>query len=102
MFKTNWEQLMSMSDLETVHNYYERKVFQEINEHYHDVDLDTDQLADMACIALNRIEPKYIRYDIDMSFYMSSAEYHQHRSRVKKAVKKAYKKIKKFKSKKDL
>ncbi len=86
---------MSMSDLETVHNYYERKVFQEVHENYHDSGLDSDQLADMACIALNRIAPKYIRYDIDMSFYMSSSEYHEHRQLVKKAVKKAYKKIKK-------
>lgn len=87
---------MSMSDLETVHNYYERKVFQEISEYYHDLGLDTSQLADMACIALNRISPKYIRYDIDMSFYMSATEYHEHKNRVKKAVKRAYKKIKKL------
>lgn len=87
---------MSMSDLETVHNYYERKVFQEINDHYHGLELDSNQLADLACIALNRIAPKYIRYDIDMSFYMSSQEFHEHEYRVKKAVRKAYKKIKKL------
>lgn len=87
---------MSMSDLETVHNFYERKVFQEINEHYHDRGLDSNQLADMACIALNRIPPKYIRYDIDMSFYMSSLEWHDHERRVKNAVKKAFKRIKKY------
>ncbi|BBP42860.1 late competence development ComFB family protein [Thiosulfativibrio zosterae] len=85
---------MSMSDLETVHNYYERKVFQEVHENYTHSGLTSNQLADMACIALNRIPPKYIRYDIDMSFYMSGSEYLEHEAKVKKAVKKAYRKIK--------
>lgn len=85
---------MIMTDLETVHNYYERKVFQEIHENYTHSGLGSNQLADMACIALNRIPPKYIRFDIDMSFYMSGAEYLEHEAKVKKAVKKAYRKIK--------
>lgn len=84
-----------MSDLETVHNYYERKVFQEINTKYLNSGLDGGQLADMACIALNRISPKYIRYDIDMSFYMSGEEYYAHEKKVRKAVRKAFKTVNK-------
>ena len=76
--------------LDTVHNYYERLVFNEINDLYED-DFDENELADMACIALNRISPRYIRYDIDMSFYMSSEEHYEIQKRVSKAVKKAYK-----------
>lgn len=85
-----------MSDLETVHNFYEKKVFDEINENYLDAGLTENQLADLACIALNRIPPKYIRYDIDMSFYMSGEEHHEVEDRVQKAVSKAYKKLKKL------
>ncbi|PLA73774.1 competence protein ComFB [Hydrogenovibrio sp. SC-1] len=85
-----------MSDLETVHNYYERPIFNYIQEHYYDCGLTENQLADMACIALNRIPPRYIRYDIDMSFYMSAAEHLEIEERVKKAVAKAYKKVKKL------
>ncbi|MDA3807613.1 MAG: late competence development ComFB family protein [Thiomicrorhabdus sp.] len=81
--------------MDTVHNYYERLVFNEIKEYYADKIDDEDTLADMACIALNRIVPRYIRYDIDMSFYMSTAEYIEVELRVAKAVKKAYKKINK-------
>lgn len=81
---------------DTVHNYYDRLVFNEINDNYHDKGLDEQQLADMACIALNRIPPRYIRYDIDMSFYMSTEEHIEVEERVKKAVRKAYKKIKKL------
>lgn len=82
-----------MSDLESVHNYYERPIFNHIQENYYDSDLTENQLADMACIALNRIPPRYIRYDIDMSFYMSGAEHLEIEDRVKKAVQKAYKKV---------
>lgn len=83
-----------MSELETVHNHYERKVFEEINDNYIDKNLPDTQLADLACIALNRIPPRYIRHDIDMSFYMSSEEYNEIESRVSVAVKMAYKKLK--------
>ena len=83
-----------MSELESVHNHYERKVFEEVNDNYIDKNLSDTQLADLACIALNRIPPRYIRHDIDMSFYMSSEEYNKIESRVSVAVKMAYKKLK--------
>ncbi|GEM_PF-5412006 len=39
-----------MSELETVHNYYERKVVDEINSNYLESGLNDTQLADLACI----------------------------------------------------
>lgn len=78
---------------DTVHNYYDRLVFNEINEHYRGHGLDEHQIEDMACIALNRLPPRYIRYDIDMSFYMSGTEHIEIQKKVAKAVRKAYKKI---------
>lgn len=83
-------------EFDSVHNYYERLVIDEIREHYSHNELDADQLADMACIALNQIQPRYIRHDVDMSFFMSSAEYVMARDMVHKAVKNAYKKIRKY------
>ncbi|AZR82758.1 competence protein ComFB [Thiomicrospira sp. S5] len=85
-----------MSALETVHNYYERPVFNFIQENYRNSGLTDNQLADMACIALNRIAPRYIRHDIDMSFYMSGQEHLEIQARIEKAVKKAFKKVKKL------
>lgn len=78
---------------DTVHNYYDRLVFNEINEHYKDRGLDDHQIEDMACIALNRLPPRYIRYDIDMSFYLSGKEHLDIQKKVAKAVRKAHKKI---------
>lgn len=81
--------------LDSVHNYYERLVFNEIKENYSNL-LEPEELADMACIALNRLQPKYIRYDIDMSFFMTPDQYLEVEKNVNKACKKAYKKILKF------
>lgn len=81
--------------MDSVHNYFERLVFNEIKENYSDKFDDANVLADMACIALNRIPARYIRYDIDMSFYMSVEEHIEVEKKVKKAVKKAYRKVKK-------
>lgn len=83
-------------EFDSVHNYYERLVFDEVGEHYRHSELNEEQLADMACIALNQIQPRYIRHDVDMSFFMSSAEYIMAHDMVHKAVKNAYKKIRKY------
>jgi len=91
----------SIMPMDSVHNYFERLVFNEINEFYSDKFEDSNALADMACIALNRIAPRYIRYDIDMSFYMSVDEHVAVENKVKKAVKKAYKKVKQFEHEKE-
>jgi len=60
----------------TVHNYYERSVFNQI----HNVALDSNitlsesELADVACIALNKLPPRYVRHDVDTSFSLTSEE----------------------------
>lgn len=78
---------------DTVHNYYERLVINELRDHYRDKGLDEDQLADLACLALNQIPPRYIRYDIDMSFFMTPIEHDQVEQRVRDAVSSAYVKL---------
>jgi len=78
--------------LDSVHNYYERHVFNHIMDHYADK-LDIEEVSDMACMALNRLPPKYIRYDIDMSFFMTPEQYLHVEEAVAKACKKAFKKI---------
>jgi hypothetical protein len=43
---------------------------------------DAEMLADIACVALNRLPPKYIRNQVDMNFFMSSAD----RAKIEAAV----------------
>ena len=60
-----------------VHNYYERLVFEAVArraaqpEHQH---FSADMLADVACVALNRLPVRYVRHDVDMMFYMTEQE----------------------------
>jgi hypothetical protein len=33
-----------------------------------------DLMADVACVALNRLQPRYIRHTVDLAFYQSERE----------------------------
>lgn len=62
---------------EQVHNYYERLVLEEVarqaSEH---PDFTAEMLADVACVALNRLPARYVRHDVDMMFYLTEQERH--------------------------
>lgn len=64
-------------DFEQVHNYFERLVFEEVvrQSHAH-LDFSADMLADVACVALNRLPARYVRHDVDMMFYLTEHERH--------------------------
>jgi len=64
-----------ISNFEQVHNYYERLVFEEIvrrSEQHQN--FTTDMLADVACVALNRLPARYVRHDVDLVFYLTEHE----------------------------
>jgi hypothetical protein len=80
-------------EFDSVHNYYERLVFNEIKDNYTRKGLDGEALTDMACLALNEIRPRYIRHDIDMSFFMTPEEHRQVEEQVQMAVRHAFEKM---------
>ncbi len=62
---------------EQVHNYYERLVFEDVaRQSDAHPDFTADMLADVACVALNRLPARYIRHDVDMMFYLTEHERH--------------------------
>ena len=64
-------------NFEQVHNYYERFVFDDVarlSEAHQD--FTSDMLADVACVALNRLPARYVRHDVDMMFYLTEHERH--------------------------
>lgn len=62
-------------DFSSVHNYHERQVFAAVLDAVpRHAGLDADQLADVACVALNRLPPRYIRHDVDFAFYQGEKE----------------------------
>lgn len=62
-------------NFEQVHNYYEPVVFEAVakmaGSH---PDFSADMLADVACVALNRLPARYLRHDVDMMFYLTEQE----------------------------
>lgn len=72
-----------------IHNYYEHLVLEKIEQMGLDSTGDTDYLADLCCLTLNQVPPRYIRYEVDMAFYVSPNERHQMEMNVATALKKA-------------
>jgi predicted Co/Zn/Cd cation transporter (cation efflux family) len=76
-------------------NFYEDYVFATIANHLVDEhEDDPGFLADVACVALNKLPCKYIRHHVDMTFYMTPDEYQQMENRVNKAVSEAVELVK--------
>ena len=73
-------------DIDTVHNYYEHLVFDAIYEVIGDQTDDSEYIADIACVALNHLPPRYVRHDVDMAFYQSPNELDEMLDKVSRAV----------------
>lgn len=79
--------LDAYDDVDFIHNYYERLVLEEIHSQSKRVQTgDRDFLADVACVALNRMPPRYIRHDVDMTFFMSPQDIQEIERKVALAV----------------
>ena len=66
-----------MADFSSLYNHHEREVFAAVTAaiaNYPGLDTSNDLLCDVACVALNRLPPRYIRHEVDFSFYMTAAE----------------------------
>ena len=93
----------SAQDTGTVHNYYERLVAEALLKQDPRASQDCDFMDDVSCVALNHLPPRYIRHDVDMSFYLSPIELDEINKKVNKAVKNALEFVKKREqAKKDL
>ncbi len=79
--------LVAYDEIDFIHNYYERLVLEEIFEQSTRAkEGDREFLADVACVALNRMPPRYIRHDVDMTFFMSPQDMHEIHNKVVNAV----------------
>lgn len=74
------------TELDSIHNYYESMVFNALREKRPDHFGSNDYTADIACVALNNLPPRYIRHDVDMAFYLSPDERQEMVDKVDKAV----------------
>lgn len=78
---------------DTVHNINEETVFSAVGAaaaRYPKISNQPGVLADIACVALNRIPPRYVRHDIDLSSSMNDEDRTQNEAAVKAAVEFAF------------
>lgn len=74
-----------------IHNYYEHLVLERMEKLQLAKTKDPDYLADLCCLTLNQVPPRYIRYEVDMAFYISQNERQQMEMNVASAMDKAIK-----------
>lgn len=78
---------MRISD--DIHNYYEKLVIQHFTALKLEEKHDSDFIADLTCIVLNQLTPRYIRHEVDMAFYLPASERFEMEKNVKTAINKA-------------
>ncbi len=64
-------------DFTSVRNHNEQAVYLAVMAHadrYPGLQNSPELLADVACVALNRLAPRYIRHAVDYVFYLSERE----------------------------
>ncbi len=79
------------ADFESIHNHYERIIFEAVSSAANSYpQIPRDLLADVVCVALNRLPPRYIRHDVDLVFYLTESERAQNEVAIAEAVKYAF------------
>jgi hypothetical protein len=84
---------MTDDPIDSIHNHHERSVFALIADtapRYPHLANNRELLADVACVALNRLPPRYIRHEVDFSFYLSDKERNETEKALAEAVKFAF------------
>jgi Late competence development protein ComFB len=77
------------ADFSSIRNHAERAVFDAVARgvaHFPGLAGRDDLLADVACVALNRLPPRYIRHTVDLAFYQTERERHDSERAVAEAV----------------
>ena len=77
-----------MSLRDAIDNFYEPLLVAAIDETREEGD-NQDVLADVMCVALNRLPAKYYRHSIDMMFYLADGELETMKQQSLAAVKQA-------------
>lgn len=69
-----------------IHNFYEKLVLEEIEKRKLNGRYNDDVMADFCCTVLNQLPPRYIRYDVDMAFYLTQTDRLDMQQRVELAI----------------
>lgn len=80
-------------DFSSVHNIHERAVIEAVEaaaERFPAVRDNADLMADVVCVALNKVPPRYIRHDVDLAFFLTARERRDNAKLIAAAVEHAF------------
>ncbi len=80
-------------DFTSVRNHNERAVYDAVARdasQHPGLAHNPELLADVACVALNRLPPRYIRHQVDLAFHMTEKERQDSEQLIRDAVKYAF------------
>ena len=78
-------------EFDSVYNHHERAVFNAVaNAVPRYPGLRAELLPDVACVALNRLPPRYIRHEVDFAFYLTEQEREDNETAITEAVEFAF------------
>ena len=80
-------------DFTSIRNHNERGVYEAVlagAAGFPGIADNDELLADVACVALNRLQPRYIRHEVDFSFYLSERERTESERQIADAVEFAF------------
>jgi hypothetical protein len=80
-------------DFSSVHNHHEQSVFEAVARRapqHPGLAGDPQLLADVACVALSRLPARYIRHEVDFSFYLTERERTDNETAIDDAVTTAF------------
>lgn len=69
-----------------IHNYYEKLMVEHLVSSKEYGSFDKEFMADVCCLALTQLPARYIRHEIDMSFYLSSDDRQRMNYEVSRAI----------------
>jgi hypothetical protein len=81
------------ADFISVRNHNESGVYEAVArqaERHPGLNHSPELLADVACVALNRLPPRYIRHAVDFAFYLTESERAESERHVFEAVEYAF------------
>ena len=64
-------------DFTSIRNHNERAVYEAVigmTARFPGIAGNDELIADVACVALNRLQPRYIRHEVDFTFYLTDKE----------------------------
>ena len=74
---------------DNIYNYYEKLIAEKLVELGLSDSKDENYLTDLCCLALNQLPARYIRFEVDMAFYLPQSDRLEMEMKTEEALKKA-------------